>query len=153
MTGSPATVFIAEARFYADLADELYKGAVAALENANVAHQRVEVAGALELPAAIGFAARTGLFDGFIALGCVIRGETTHYDEVCRETARGLMDLSLNPGLCIGNGVLSVENKEQAWVRASITDKNKGGFAAHACLTMMALRKDLALLEKAGTNT
>jgi 6,7-dimethyl-8-ribityllumazine synthase len=98
----------------------------------------VSVPGALEIPAAIKFAA--GCFDGFIALGCVIRGETHHFEIVANESARGLMDLMLREGLCIGNGILTVEDEEQAVVRARPNEDDKGGDAARACLALMALK-------------
>jgi len=138
-------IMIVEARFYEDIADELFKGALGALEDAGATHERFEVAGALELPAAIGFAHRAdpGRFDGYVALGCVIRGETTHYDYVCAESARGLQDLAVREGLAIGYGVLTVENHGQAWARASVDHKNKGRDVARACLAMVSLRERL----------
>jgi len=142
-------IMVVEARFYTDIADELYKGAMGALADAGASHERFEVAGAFELPAAIGFAHRAdpGRFDGYLALGCVIRGETTHYDYVCAESARGLQDLAVREGLAIGYGVLTVENREQAWARASVERKNKGRDVAEACLGMIRLRD---LLNRAG---
>ncbi|MBO6559071.1 MAG: 6,7-dimethyl-8-ribityllumazine synthase [Nisaea sp.] len=137
-------ILIVEARFYEDIADELVKGASAALEAAGAEFERLEVPGALEIPAAISFAAqRTDgpAFDGYVALGCVIRGETTHYDYVCGESARGLQDLALWEGLAIGNGILTVENREQAWARASVGQKNKGRDAAEAALAMAAIKR------------
>ena len=109
----------------------------------------VTVPGAFELPAAIALAYEGGhrpagvRYDGFVALGCVIRGETTHYDYVCSESARGLMDLSVNKGLPIGYGVLTVEDEAQAWARARVSEGDKGGFAARACLDMIGLRRRL----------
>jgi 6,7-dimethyl-8-ribityllumazine synthase len=131
-------VLIVEARFYPEISDALYEGAARALESAGVASERVSVPGALEIPAAIKFAA--GCFDGFIALGCVIRGETHHFEIVANESARGLMDLMLREGLCIGNGILTVEDEEQAVVRARPDEDDKGGDAARACLALMALK-------------
>lgn len=141
----PPHVMIVEARFYEDIADELYRGAVAALEAAGATHERFEVPGAFEIPAAIGFAAQAdpGRFDGYLALGCVIRGETSHYDYVCGESARGLQDLAVGQGLPIGYGILTVENREQAWTRAAVDKKNKGADVANACLHMIALRSRL----------
>lgn len=135
---------IVEARFYADLADAQAEGAMAALDAAGASYERVTVPGALEIPAAIAFA-HTGKthFDGYVALGCVIRGETSHYDTVCNESARGIMDLTLAENLAIGNGILTVENEEQAWARADKNRKDKGGGAANAALAMAALRKEL----------
>lgn len=142
----PPHVMIVEARFYEDIADELYRGAVSALESAGAVHERFEVPGAFEIPAAIAFAAQVdpGRFDGYVALGCVIRGETTHYDYVCGESARGLQDLAVGQGLAIGYGILTVENREQAWARAAVDRKDKGADAANACLHMIALRNRLA---------
>ena len=135
---------IVEARFYAALADAQADGAMAALDAAGASYERVTVPGALEIPAAIAFA-HTGKthFDGYVALGCVIRGETSHYDTVCNESARGIMDLTLAENLAIGNGILTVENEEQAWARADKNRKDKGGGAANAALAMATLRKEL----------
>lgn len=134
-------ILIVEARFYADLADELVHGASAALGAAGASFDRLAVPGAFEIPAAITFAADSGYYNGFIALGCVIRGETSHYDHVCGESARGLMDLSIERRLAIGYGILTVENADQAWARARVSEKNKGRDAAEACLAMIALRQ------------
>lgn len=143
-------VLIVEARFYTDLADELVKGAVAHLEAAGVEYDRIQVPGAFEIPAAIGFAHRANLkgtesFDGYVALGCVIRGETTHYDYVCSESARGLQYLAVGEAMAIGYGILTVENGEQAWARASVDRKNKGRDAAEACLAMIRLKQRFGL--------
>jgi len=137
-------ILIVEARFYEDIADELVKGAIAALEESGVEFDRVEVPGALEIPAAIAIAAqRTDgePYAGYVALGCVIRGETSHYDYVCGESARGLQDLALWEGLSIGNGILTVENRDQAWARAAVDKKNKGKDAADAALALVALKR------------
>ncbi len=133
-------ILIIEARFYPDIADMLVVGASKVLEEAAVAYERIEVPGVFEIPAAVHFAASSDDYDGFVALGCVIRGETTHYDYVCLESARGLNDLALQ-GVAIGYGILTTENEEQAIIRADIAQKNKGADAAHACLTMVALKK------------
>lgn len=139
-------VLIVEARFYEDIADALVEGAVAALEAAGVAHDRLSVPGAFEIPAAIAIAHQGALkghgpvHDGYLALGCVIRGETSHYDYVCSESARGLMDLAIGRHLAIGYGILTTENREQAWQRADPAGRDKGGDAARACLTMIALK-------------
>jgi 6,7-dimethyl-8-ribityllumazine synthase len=145
-------VLIVEARFYPDIADELLKGAVQALEAAGATHERLSVPGAFEIPAAIAMALESqrtrpsaSAFDGFLALGCVIRGETTHYDYVCGESARALMDLACQEKIALGYGILTVENGKQAWARAGVSDKNKGGDAARACLAMIALRRRFAL--------
>jgi 6,7-dimethyl-8-ribityllumazine synthase len=134
-------ILIIEARFYADLADEMVAGARAALNAAGASFERLSVPGAFEIPGAIAMAAESGNYDGYIALGCVIRGETTHYDYVCGESARGLMTLSVDRKLAIGYGILTVENADQAWARARVTEKNKGRDAAEACLAMLALRQ------------
>jgi 6,7-dimethyl-8-ribityllumazine synthase len=134
-------ILIVAARFYEDIADELVKGAVAHLVDAKATHEVIDVPGAFEIPAAIGFALHNEKYDGFVALGCVIRGETTHYDYVCAESARGLMGLSLQHGAAIGYGILTVENVEQAKVRAYRKDGNKGRDAAAACLRMIELKR------------
>ena len=143
-------IMIVEARFYEDIADALFEGASTALADFGATHERFEVAGAFELPAAIAFAhkAYPFRFDGYVALGCVIRGETTHYDYVCAESARGLQDLALRDNLAIGYGVLTVENREQAWARAAVDRKNKGRDVADACLGMIALRDRLNSRER-----
>ena len=143
-------ILILEARFYEDIADELAKGAIAALIEAGATYDRLEVPGAFELPAAI----RMNMdaknpenerrhYDGYIALGCVIRGETSHYDYVCAECARGLMDLSLEYSLAISFGVLTVENQEQAWARASVDQLDKGRSVANAVLRMIEVRREI----------
>ena len=135
-------LLIVEARFYEDLANELVAGAIEAIEAAGAAYDRVSVPGALEIPAAIKFAhvGNAAQYDGYVALGCVIRGETSHYDSVCDESARGLQDLALQHNLAIGNGILTVENDKQAWARANRSDKNKGAGAAEAALVMAGLK-------------
>lgn len=140
-------ILIVEARFYADLADELAAGAVAHLDTAGASHERIAVPGAFEIPGAIAMAADSGRYDGFLALGCVIRGETSHYDYVCGESARALMDLSIARRLAIGYGILTVENGDQAWARARRSEKNKGRDAAEACLTMVDLRQTRGRME------
>ncbi|HEX5281675.1 MAG TPA: 6,7-dimethyl-8-ribityllumazine synthase [Micropepsaceae bacterium] len=135
-------VLIVEARFYPDISDALYEGAMKVLTGAGVATERVAVPGALEIPGAIRQA--SGIYDGFVALGCVIRGETYHFEIVSNESARGLMDLTVREGLCIGNGVLTVENEEQAMVRAAPNQGNKGGDAANACLALIQLKSRIA---------
>lgn len=135
-------VMLVEARYYGDIADELAKGAVATLSDAGVDVERLDVPGVFELPAAIRWANEAGKADGFIALGCVIRGETDHYDHVCRESSRALMDLTVEDGIALGFGVLTCENRDQAWARADVGQKNKGREAAVACLKMMDLSDD-----------
>jgi len=135
---------IVQADFYAELAAAQKQGAVAELETAGASYDVISVPGALEIPAAIAMAANNSCpYDGFIALGCVIRGETTHYDTVCAESARGLMDIGIQQSLAIGNGIQTVENEAQAWARCDKNDKNKGGGAALAALTLMTIREDL----------
>lgn len=141
-------LLIVEARFYDDLADALLDGAKAALDAAGAAYDVVTVPGALEIPAVISFAldgaADGGVdYDGFVALGTVIRGETYHFDIVANESCRALMDLAVDESLAVGNGILTVENDEQAWVRARRSEGDKGGFAARAALSMIALREKL----------
>lgn len=137
---------IVEARFYGALADAQKAGAVAALEGAGATHETISVPGALEIPAAIAFvAASDQRFDGYVALGCVIRGETSHYDTVCNESARGLMDLALADNLAIGNGIITVEDEDQAWARADQSRKDKGGDAARAALAMTKLKKQVGV--------
>ena len=146
-------VLIVEARFYEDIADELARGAIAALAAAGAPYDRLEVPGAFELPAAIRMnikAMESGsgyrFYDGYIALGCVIRGETSHYDYVCGECARGLMDLSLRFSLAIGFGVLTVENQEQAWARASVDQLDKGRAVANAALRMIEVKREFGCI-------
>ena len=132
---------IVQADFYTELAAAQKQGAIAALEAVGGSYEVISVPGALEIPAAIAIAAaqKPCPYDGFIALGCVIRGETTHYEIVCTESSRGLMDLAIQKLLVIGNGILTVENTEQAWDRADINRKDKGGDAARAALAMSAV--------------
>jgi 6,7-dimethyl-8-ribityllumazine synthase len=145
-------IMIVEARYYAHVSDELAKGAIAALDAAGASYERFTVPGAFEIPAAIRFAveaqargAREARFDGYLALGCVIRGETTHYDYVCGESAGGLQQLALQHGLAIGFGILTVENEAQALARARTDKKNKGGEAANACLAMIELKRHFGI--------
>ena len=148
---SPATqipgarVLVVEARFYDTLADELLAGARAAIEAARAEATVVTVPGALEIPATVAIlldaAERAGTpYDAVVALGCVIRGETGHYDIVAGESARALMDLSVDRGLPLGNGILTVENEAQAFARARVSEMNKGGGAAEAALAVLALK-------------
>jgi len=139
-----AKILIAEARFYAHLNDLLLAGARAAIEGAGHAHETISVPGALELPGAIALAAESGRFDAFVALGVVIRGETWHFEIVAGESARALMALTLG-GLAIGNGILTVENKAQALVRADPAQGNKGGDAARAALALLDLKGRFAI--------
>ena len=143
-------VLIVEAPYYRHIADELRAGAVEALDAAGIEYDLIAVPGAFEIPGAIALAAGLHLpanrrlaqhYDGYLALGCVIRGETSHYDYVCGESARGLQDLALHHGLAIGFGILTVENEAQALARASRSKKNKGAEAVGAALAMIALRQ------------
>ncbi len=136
----PVKVLIVVAPYYRDIADQLLAGARAALEAAGATHDTAEVPGALEVPQAIALAHRLSNYDGYVALGCVIRGETTHYDTVCNDSSRGLTLLGLQ-GCCVGNGILTVENREQAEVRAEAKGQNKGGGAAEAALHLIALAR------------
>lgn len=137
-------ILIIEARFYPDIADEMAKGAIGEIESQQATYERMEVPGVLEIPAAVAYALRemqvTGRqkhYDGFVTLGCVIRGETAHFDIVAFESARALMDLAVEHALALGNGIQTVENEAQAWARAKVDDKNKGGAAAGAALAMV----------------
>lgn len=138
-----AQILIVEARFYAHLNDLLLQGARAVLEAEGHTHETITVPGALEIPAAVALAAETGRYDGYVALGIVIRGETYHFEIVAGESARALMALTLD-GLAIGNGILTVENEAQALARARPDEKDKGGEAARAALAMLALKDKFA---------
>ncbi len=137
-------ILIIEARYYEGISDSLLEGALNVLQQPGVEVTKVTVPGALEIPHVIAYAeaAKSG-FDGYVALGCVIRGETTHYDYVCQESARAIMDLAVNKQLAIGNGIITVENEDQAWARAKKDKKDKGGFAANAVLKMIKIRSEL----------
>jgi 6,7-dimethyl-8-ribityllumazine synthase len=144
----PLRLLIVEARYYDRVVDALLEGARTAIEAAGAEYDVVTVPGALEVPAAIAFALEAAEdggteYDGFVALGCVIRGETYHFDIVANECARGLMHLSIDEPIAIGNGVLTVENEAQAWARASVDGGDTGGAAARAALAMIALRERL----------
>ncbi|MBL6928329.1 MAG: 6,7-dimethyl-8-ribityllumazine synthase [Rhodospirillales bacterium] len=153
MSADKPRVLIVEARFYEDISDELAKGVIAVLDAAGVGYERIEVPGTFEVPAAIRYAiqsmetdASAEQYDGFIALGCVIRGETDHYDHICREASRALMDLSIDHCAAMGFGILTCENRGQAWARAAVDRKDKGADAANACLRMMELRRKFRLV-------
>jgi 6,7-dimethyl-8-ribityllumazine synthase len=142
-----AHILIVEARFYDDIADALLKGAVAALDAAGASHDRITVPGSLEIPAAIAMAldARSKKsYDGVVALGCVIRGDTIHFEIVSEQSARGLLDLSVARKIPLGNGVLTVDTEAQAWARAKMDEADKGGDAVRAALAMLAVKRDLA---------
>lgn len=137
---APVKLLIVVAPYYKDIADNLVAGAQAMAAKAGATAEIVEVPGALEIPTAIKLAARMADYDGFVALGCVIRGETTHYDTVCNDSSRAIQLMGLE-GICIGNGILTVENRTQAEVRADPGNQNKGGGAAHAALHLIALSR------------
>ena len=136
-------ILIVEGRFYSDLSDELLKGAKDALDAHGAEYEVITVPGALEVPAVVAVAEEAGGYDGYVALGVVIRGETHHFDIVAGESARGLMDLAIAERLAIGNGILTVEDEDQAWARARVSEGDKGGGAARACLEMIAIKRRL----------
>jgi 6,7-dimethyl-8-ribityllumazine synthase len=141
-------ILVVEARFYHDISDALLAGATRILEEAGASWERVTVPGSLEIPAAIAMALdaaerRARPFDGAVALGCVIRGDTVHFDIVANESARALMDLAVARRLPVGNGILTVDTEAQAWARARQEKGNKGGDAARAALAMVRLKREL----------
>lgn len=139
-------ILVIEARYYTEISDALLAGALDALQAGKANITKVTVPGALEIPHVISMAEAANCgYDGYVALGCVIRGETTHYDYVCGESARALMDLAVDNQLAIGNGIITVENEDQAWARAKKDKKDKGGFAANAVLKMIKIRSELKL--------
>lgn len=140
---APVKLLIVVAPYYRDIADDLIAGAKATAARAGAEVDLVEVPGALEIPPAIAMARMKAKFDGYVALGCIIRGETTHYDTVCNDSSNGLMLLGLQ-GACIGNGILTVENHAQAAVRADPAGQDKGGGAAAAALHLIALSRKWA---------
>jgi 6,7-dimethyl-8-ribityllumazine synthase len=146
--GKGARILVVEARFYAEIADALLAGAMRALEQAQAAVDRISVPGSLEIPTAIAIAAdaaqrKRRAYDGVVALGCVIRGETIHFEIVSHQSARGLMELSVARALPIGNGIITVENEAQAFARARMDEQDKGGDAARAALALVALKRRL----------
>lgn len=153
MSKAAPRILIVEARFYTDIADQLAEGAIAAIDKAGCSHKRIEVPGVFEVPAAIRFAIRSmevraaaQRYAGFVALGCVIRGETDHYDHICREASRALMSLSVDYSVALGFGILTCDTDEQAYARcAPQGEHNVGGRAAEACLRMMRLKNELHL--------
>jgi len=141
-------IMVIESRFYEDIADQLVQGAVGVLDDAGVTYERFAVPGTFEIPAAVRISIKSRefnpvrrRFDGYVALGCVIRGDTSHYDYVCSESARGLQDLALEFVLAIGYGILTCENRKQADERAAVDKLNKGGGAARTCLEMIELKR------------
>lgn len=143
----PVKLLIVVAPYYKDIADNLVAGARATAAACGAEVDLIEVPGALEVPTAIAMADRQAKYDGYVALGCVIRGETTHYDTVCNDSSRGITLLGLQ-GACIGNGILTVENRPQAEVRADPNGQNKGGGAAAAALHLIALSRKWAAQTK-----
>jgi len=144
MPDQTVRVLIIEGRFYSDLSDALLEGATSVLDAHGVTYDVVSVPGALEIPAVVAVADENAFYDGYVALGVIIRGETYHFEIVAGESARGLMDLAVTRGLAIGNGILTVENEEQAWARARSSEGDKGGGAARACLDVIELRHRFA---------
>ena len=148
------SILIIEARFYEDIADELARGAIDELRASQVDYERIAVPGALEIPLALslalanGFVGRAGRHRGCIALGCVIRGQTSHYEIVARDSSAGLHELAVQHGVPIGSGILTCESREQAWERASVDGRNKGSDAARACLTLMRLEQHFSSASK-----
>lgn len=142
MTQKRARILIVEAPYYTDIAEMLATGAIAELEARGADYERFTVPGALEIPAVISLAG--GGFDGFVALGCVIRGQTSHYDIVANQSARALMDLSIRDNLAIGNGILTTDTRDQAVVRADPSQKNKGRDAVLACLAIIEAKRKFA---------
>ena len=145
-----ARILVVEARFYDDIADALLAGAMQALQEARAEVERISVPGSLEIPTAIALALdaarrRRRPYDGAVALGCVIRGETIHFEIVSHQSARGLMDVSLARGIPVGNGIITVENEAQAFARARMEDQDKGGDAARAALSLIALKRRLGM--------
>lgn len=149
----PIRVLVVEARFYDDIADSLLAGALDALSARGAQYEVVTVPGALEIPPAIAMAEEAGRmpmgvrYDGYVAIGCVIRGETYHFEIVANESARGLMELGVRGGLAIGNGILTVEDVDQAWARARASEGDKGGAAARACLNLINLKRRMRGVE------
>lgn len=148
-------IMIVEARFYQDIADELARGAISALEAAGATYERYAVPGVFEIPAAIQMAIRSldfttlrGRFDGYVVLGCVIRGETSHHDLVARESARAIQYLVAKYTLALGFGIVTAENREQAKIRAAVDGRNRGGAAARACLQMLDVKRQLLLFPR-----
>ncbi len=152
MTPPKSHIMIVESMFYPEIAGEMAKGAIQALERAGATYERFEVPGCLEVPAGIlcgitmkQYHPARRRFDGYVALGCVIKGETYHFEIVANESARGLQSLATRWAVAIGNGIITAYSKEQALARAAVSGKNKGGHAADACLAMIAMKARLGL--------
>jgi 6,7-dimethyl-8-ribityllumazine synthase len=137
-------ILIVQAPYYQEIAKMLLEGAISELKANNIEFDIVDVCGALEIPTAIAIIDESKKYDGFIALGCVIRGQTSHYDYVCQESCHGLNMLGIKKQIIIGNGIITVENKDQAQKRADIKQKNKGGFAAKACIDLIKIKDRFA---------
>jgi 6,7-dimethyl-8-ribityllumazine synthase len=137
---APKPILIVEARFYEKIADWLFDGASKVIAGSNHGVERISVPGVFEIPAAVKFGWNTGKYDGVVSLGCVIRGQTDHYDHICREVSRALMDLSIHGAMPHGFGILTCENGDQAYERADVTKRDLGGKAAKACLAMIDIR-------------
>jgi 6,7-dimethyl-8-ribityllumazine synthase len=146
--GKGARILIVEARYYDEIAEALLAGAMTALDEARAEVERVSVPGALEIPGAIAIALdarrKRRPFDGAVALGCVIRGDTIHFEIVSHQSARGLMDLSIARALPIGNGIITVDTEAQALARARAEEQDKGGDAARAALALVEIKRRLA---------
>ena len=136
-------VLIVEGRFYSDIADELLAGAKDALDALGAKYDVITVPGALEIPAVIAMAEKWGVYHGYVALGCVMRGETYHFEIVSNESARGLMELAVRERIAVGNGILTVEDEAQALARARARDGDKGGQAARACIDLITIKRSL----------
>lgn len=143
-------ILIIEARFYTHIADMLVQGATDYLASKGATYERMDVPGALEIPSVLSMAVNSEKYDGYVVLGCVIRGETSHYDIVCNESARGVYAVALAHDLCVGNGVLTVENEAQAIMRADPHQKNKGKDAAEAALKLLDIKSSLHSVEQKG---
>jgi 6,7-dimethyl-8-ribityllumazine synthase len=139
MKSKKLKLLIVVAPYYKDICEELVAGAREVIEASGAKHERIDVPGALEIPAAIALAAKSKFYDAYVALGCVMRGETIHYEIVGGEASRAIMDLTLH-GLCIGNGILTVENDKQAWARANRKEQNIGAGAATAALSLLSIK-------------
>jgi len=137
-------LLVIDAPYYTEISKSLMEGVTQVFDEVEATHDYVTVPGVLEIPAAISMALKSSKqYDGYVVIGCVIRGETTHYEIVSNESARAIMDLSVAHGLAIGNGIQTVENEAQAWARARVSEKNKGGGAARAALAMIELGKSM----------
>ena len=142
--GKKPHLLIVDAPYYSEISASLMDGVRAVLDEAGASYDYVEVPGVLEIPAAVAIAVGSSRnYDGYVVIGCVIRGETTHYEIVANESARALMDLCVKHSLALGNGIQTVENEAQAWARAKVDEKNKGGGAASAALAMIALKETM----------